>query len=77
MSKPWKDEPTPLTDAASFAGFPGCTSATDHARDLERRLRNAERLLTRYYNETPIGHHPHMIAHEVDAHLTAAKENGQ
>lgn len=26
-------------------------------------------LLTRYRNETPLGHQPHMIAHEVDAAL--------
>ena len=28
-----------------------------------------ERLLLRYRTETPLGHQPHMIAHEVDAVL--------
>ena len=31
-------------------------------------------LLRRYRNETPLGHQPHMIAHEVDALLAARKE---
>ena len=31
-------------------------------------------LLARYRNETPLGHQPHMIAHEVDAALLAAGE---
>lgn len=31
-------------------------------------------LLRRYRNETPLGHQPHMIAHEVDALLDARKE---
>ena len=34
-------------------------------------------LLRRYRNETPLGHQPHMIAHEVDAllakHATGSK----
>ena len=34
-------------------------------------------LLTRYRNETPLGHQPHMIAHEVDAALTAAQGDGK
>lgn len=34
------------------------------------RVQELERLLRRYRNETPLGHQPHMIAHEVDAALT-------
>lgn len=30
------------------------------------RIELLERLLRRYRNETPLGHQPHMIAHEVD-----------
>lgn len=30
-------------------------------------------LLTRYRNETPLGHQPHMIAHEVDEALAKAQ----
>jgi len=29
-------------------------------------------LLVRYRNETPLGHQPHMIAHEADAAIDAA-----
>lgn len=31
-------------------------------------------LLARYRNETPLGHQPHMIAHEVDALLADLRE---
>ena len=50
------------------------------ARTLERELNAAKaeverlrELLIRYRNETPLGHQPHMIAHEVDAALKEAK----
>lgn len=33
-----------------------------------------ERLLRRYRAETPLGHQPHMIAHEVDAALSREGE---
>ncbi len=36
---------------------------------MDRRCREMERLLRRYRKETPLGHQPHMIAHEVDAVL--------
>ena len=42
----------------------------------DRLHAEAERLralLTRYRNETPLGHQPHMIAHEVDATLKETK----
>lgn len=39
-------------------------------RDTAREaLRKVTTLLRRYRTETPIGHQPHMIAHEVDAVL--------
>ena len=35
----------------------------------------AEHFLTRYRNETPLGHQPHMIAHKVDAFLANLRES--
>jgi glycerate-2-kinase len=37
----------------------------------------ALRLLRRYRAETPLGHQPHMIAHEADAMLAAAAKGGE
>jgi hypothetical protein len=42
---PWTNEPTPLTDATSFAGYAGYRSATHFARDLDayaQHVRNCE-----------------------------------
>lgn len=36
---------------------------------LEAQNTQLRRLLARYRNETPLGHQPHMIAHEVDKAL--------
>lgn len=33
-------------------------------------------LLIRYRNETPLGHQPHMVAHEVDAAIAKVKGGG-
>ena len=41
---------------------------------LRAELAECQRLLHRYRNETPLGHQPHMIAHEVDAALAAKGE---
>lgn len=43
---------------------------------LASALEKRSALLTRYRNETPLGHQPHMIAHEVDAALTPSKQEG-
>ncbi len=46
------------------------------AAELRRLHAENERLralLTRYRNETPLGHQPHMVAHEVDAALKETK----
>lgn len=42
------------------------------AADQERALGECEQLLSRYLKETPLGHQPHMIAHEADAAIKAA-----
>lgn len=47
-------------------------SAERTAEQLRSELASARALLTRYRNETPLGHQPHMIAHEVDELLAAA-----
>ena len=44
---------------------------------LRAELAECQRLLHRYRNETPLGHQPHMIAHEVDAALADLKENAK
>jgi hypothetical protein len=51
VSKPWKDVPTPLTDAvledfyAHFSVADKTHELQAHARDLERRCRHAESLV--------------------------------
>ena len=46
---------------------------TDAAELARLRTENAElrRLLARYRDETPLGHQPHMIAHQADEALKA------
>lgn len=41
--------------------------------ELEAERDKLRALLARYRNETPLGHQPHMIAHEVDAALQEGK----
>jgi len=36
------------------------------ARDIERENDTLRRLLARYQDETPIGHQPYLITHQVD-----------
>ena len=45
--------------------------AIERAEQAESRAASAVALLRRYRNETPLGHQPHMIAHEADATLAA------
>ncbi len=45
--------------------------------ELERQRDVLAKLLCRYRNETPPGHQPHMIAHEVDAALASVKGNAE
>lgn len=45
---------------------------SDRAEALENRIAELERLLLCYRTETPLGHQPCMIAHEVDAILGRA-----
>jgi hypothetical protein len=44
-------------------------NAAARLKELETEVERLRALLTRYRNETPLGHQPHMIAHEVDAAL--------
>lgn len=41
---------------------------------LREQLAEVVHLLTRYRNETPLGHQPHMIAHVVDAALARQEQ---
>ena len=77
-----------FSDCDGEAGFRACVLCTCRSQAdailaaldaagkavVERNtLLEALRLLRRYRNETPLGHQPHMIAHEADALLAAAK----
>jgi hypothetical protein len=44
-----------------------------YCRRLHAENERLRALLTRYRNETPLGHQPHMVAHEVDAALKETK----
>ena len=77
MSKPWDNEPTPLTDAASQLWtttgdeYNDAVKSAD-VRNIERRMRAAERLLEDI-KFTFRGCNMPLI----NAHLEAAKEDGQ
>lgn len=43
---------------------------------LEGLCGQAATVIERYRNETPLGHQPHMIAHEADAALASLREKG-
>jgi len=45
----------------------------DRAEQAEAEVERLRALLIRYRTETPLGHQPHMIAHEVDAALKEPK----
>lgn len=46
----------------------------DRAEQLEARAERLADALRRYRNEVPLGHQPHMLAHEVDALLRDQEE---
>jgi len=75
---PWTNEPTPLTDAVwpLVMGTPSADVITvigEHAESLERRLRNAERLLV---DPRKHGGHPDYSewCFDVARHMKAAKQ---
>lgn len=51
------------------AGFHDTKEAADAIKALRAENARLRALLLRYRNETPLGHQPHMIAHEADAAL--------
>ena len=79
---------TPRTDALEIEGYPCNYVNANFARYLERKLVTAGAELAKakaqrdkaiaflhvYRNDTPLGHQPHMIAHDVDQFL---KESGK
>lgn len=86
---PWADEPTPLTDAESdhvvnWHSAYACDRLHDDdvlqvptmfARNLERRMRAAERLLEDERREA-VGMQFDLWCQEADAHLEAARKEG-
>lgn len=74
MSRPWDNEPAPMSDRA-FDGDPSVgflpeierwSDASQFAKRMERRARHAEWLLRELYSDN-------LSMHEVQAHLAAAK----
>lgn len=73
------NEMKPFTDALFLQGKlttllglePDCSAAAVEAavKAVLQHRAEAVRLLKRYRLETPLGHQPHMIAHEADAAL--------
>jgi hypothetical protein len=83
MKKPWDNEPTPMTDAKvrtiGDSPFLNWSEMQRHARELERRMRHAERLLddallTYQHGMTTL---QDVTADNIMAHLTAAKEGAK
>ena len=69
MSKPWDNEPTPTTKQAVIDSHGHWTfELRDRMENLERRLRHAERLLTRAYQALP------KFDGEIYAYLEAARQ---
>lgn len=80
MKKPWDNEPTPLTDAertvvvSENGQIRVLFALRDHARELEQRMRAAEKLLALVQPELGGTTLPQMIR----KHLKAArKEDGR
>lgn len=80
MKKPWDNGPTPETDAACLAEcWPDAVLPTGYApasfaRDLERRLRSAERLLAQAAPWVPA---ECVLRAAIEAHMRAANPTGQ
>lgn len=84
MSKPWDGEETPLTNAACLAEtWPDVVLPTGQvpapfARDLERRCRNAEKLLDECRSIMAANGLYPITQKRVSAHLAAAaQEDGK
>lgn len=76
----WNGMPSELVGKATVAdclahGVCGCIYG-DAVKHIER-LSGVLRLLKRYRDETPLGHQPHMIAHEVDEVIARATNPNQ
>lgn len=86
-SMPWECEHGVTVDVGDFCESEICkqceakynlmsnSQPTEQAKRiaaLEAENEKLRALLARYRNETPLGHQPHMIAHEVDEALREA-----
>ena len=75
---PWAGDPTPLTDALWSDEDTDGEAYVTFARNLERRMRAAERLLDDERQWSESSHDFVDWSHDVQAHLEAArKEDGQ
>jgi len=70
------EQPKALRIAEWFeGGYGGCEyEAAAELRRLHEVNQELLRLVKRYRAETPLGHQPHMIAHEADAAIAKAGE---
>jgi hypothetical protein len=62
------DDPAMLANDYGGTGWENSVEVQAIYR-ITNRLREAERLLSRYHKETPICHQPYMVAHEVENFL--------
>lgn len=77
MSKPWDNEPTQIVDdIEDHNELTGCNGfiLSDDARNIERRMRAAERLLVQAIFFTPYGCETETA---INAHLEAAKKEDE
>lgn len=70
-ARDWLEERWRAPDASMWTELLLCP---DCIKALEAELAECRRLLRRYYTETPLGHQPHMIAHEAEAAITVEGE---
>jgi len=64
------DLPDPAYNVTDFDTIRGLV---ERIAMLEKEVYQGKALLTRYRDEVPLGHQPHMIAHVVDRYLEAGK----
>lgn len=72
------EQPTALRlakwlDAMPSSGYALSNQAATELRRLHEVNQELLRLVKRYRAETPLGHQPHMIAHEADAAIAKAQ----
>jgi hypothetical protein len=78
---PWDNEPTPLADESAVEEYsPRLKLYVDlqTARNLERRMRAAEKLIRKTINDTyPLVPEHDILLDEIKAHLEAARKEDE